>query len=182
MKRCILLVLLILIFTTACGHSDSSPLPTQPAANFPTLAPDTLPLCQLTDLDTSSNADNAPNKVVMGMTLTNKSQHICILSNPPKASLLDKNKKPLELQTLNLSAALNPQAPALLQLTPGGIVIFTLAWQNYCQPAAMQELTLRLVLSNGQNLDDILNISATPACTDKNKPSTIAIGPFSAPP
>ena len=76
MKKLALLVFLVIFIITACGNNDSKPLPTQPAANFPTLAPDTLPLCQSSDLDESSNADSSANKVVMGMTLINKTQHI----------------------------------------------------------------------------------------------------------
>ena len=181
MKR-LLLVLLVVMLTSACSHNDSNPAPTLPAADFPTISPDRLPLCQPTDLDTSANANSAPNEIVMGMTLTNKSKHICTLSNPPKASLLDGTNKPLVAQTTNLPSTLSPQNPALLQLTPGGIVIFTVSWKNYCQTAPIQYMILRLDLSNGQNTEDQINIPATPGCTDKNQPSSVVVGPFSAPP
>ena len=182
MKKLALLVFLVIFIITACGNNDSKPLPTQPAANFPTLAPDTLPLCQSSDLDESSNADSSANKVVMGMTLINKTQHICTLSNPPKASLLDKDKKPLQLRT-----ALNPsqpdsKVPALLQLSPGEIVIFALTWENFCQPGSIKNLTLRLTLDDGKNLDESIQIGDAPSCKDKSRPSDILIGAFSSPP
>ena len=175
-------ILILIIFLSGCSQSDSSPLPTQPAANFPTLAPDTLPICQTGDLDVSSNADSGSDKVVMGMTLSNKSQHICTLSNPPKASLLDKDKKPLQLRT-----ALNPsqpdsKVPALLQLSPGEIVIFALTWENFCQPGSIKNLTLRLTLDDGKNLDESIQIGDAPSCKDKSRPSDILIGAFSSPP
>ena len=177
-----LLVLLLLVFISGCSQSDSSPLPTQPAVNFPTLAPDTLPICQTGDLDISSNADSGPDKVVMGMTLSNKSQHICTLSNPPKASLLDKDKNPFKLQTTTNPSQSDLKVPAVREVSPEEIVIFALTWENYCQPGSIQNLTLRLTLDDGQNLDESIQIVNAPACKDKSKPSALVISSFSSPP
>jgi hypothetical protein len=180
--RRLLIFLLLSILAAACNGAASSTHPSEPALNFPTLAPDSLPLCRTPDLDFSSNSNQTTDGLVMGITLTNNTKQICTLSNPPQIKLLDENKNPIDLHALDASPAQTPPVPALMQLAPGENAILTLIWQNYCQKAPLESAYLRLALSNGQILDVDIKIGAAPDCTAANKPSTILVVPYSAPP
>ncbi|MCX6082974.1 MAG: DUF4232 domain-containing protein [Chloroflexi bacterium] len=181
MKK-LLLIFLLSTLMVACNRAASSPPATQPAVNFPTIAPESLPICQPSDLQTSSNSNNADGAIILGVTLTNKTKNICTLANPPLASLLDEQKKLIDLKDIYQSQIQTPPAPALVALEPGESVIGTLIWSNYCQLPPAKSQILRLELGKGRTLDIEITTLATPVCADKNRASTINVGPYSIPP
>ena len=176
------MIFLLVMMTAACTRAASQSQPTEPALNFPTLSPNEVPLCQPADLQTSSNSNGDASGVVMGMTLTNQSKQICKLSNPPQTRLLDASNKPLELVGVDTAPAMTPPASDVMQIAPGENTIVTLVWQNYCQPAPVEPVIVRLELEKDQNLDIAIHLSTVPGCQDKKKPSTISVAPYSAPP
>jgi Protein of unknown function (DUF4232) len=170
------------ILTAACSRAASSTPPTEPALNFPTLAPGSLPLCQPADLDISPNSENSNGELVMGVSLTNNTKQICALSNPPHIRLLDGNKNPIDLHALDASGAQTPPVPAFMQIAPGENVIVTVIWQNYCQPTSIKSVFLSLALANDQSMDIGVNTGAVPDCTSANEASTLLVEPYSSPP
>ena len=181
MKR-MLLILILSVIITACSRAASSSQPTQPAANFPTVAPDELPLCKSTDLQTSSNSNPADGAIILGVTLTNSSKNLCTLSNPPIASLVDEGNKTIEIKNVVTLPAQAKPASALIQLGPGDSVIGTLIWRNYCQNPDIKIRKLLLNLGKDQILTIEMKIQTIPRCDAKNEPSTINVGPYSVPP
>jgi hypothetical protein len=181
MKR-LLMILLLTTLITACSRAASSPPLTEPPLNFPTLSPGALPLCQPSDLETSSNFNKTTDTIILGVTLTNKTKNLCTLSNPPQTTLIDARNKPLDLQIVDTSPSQTPPAPALMQLAPNSSAIVTLVWRNFCQIPPAASLILRLELAKDQNLDVEMKMLAEPACDTKNEPSTIIVAPYSVPP
>ena len=100
MKR-LLAIALLVILSTGCSRSAPTPPPTEPAANFPTPAPESLPLCSPADLNTSANHSGEDGTIVLGVTLINKSKSFCALANPPAVSLLEAEKIPILGSTLS---------------------------------------------------------------------------------
>jgi len=174
--------LLLILLTSACSRSASSPPPTQPAVNFPTIAPESIPPCVPEDLETSSNTNGTPESFTLGVTLTNRSKNICRLSNPPQISLLSTEGKPIELIIKAITVIQTPPAPATIQLVPSQAVIITLIWQNYCQPLKNSNLILRLKLVPNQDLDIKMKLQTLPVCQTKSDPSVLLIAPYSVPP
>jgi hypothetical protein len=181
MKR-LIIILLLTIVTSACSRAASSPLPTEPALDFPTTSPNAQPRCSASNLEASSNSNGANGAIILGVTLTNISQTPCTLSNPPQASLLNASSEPLDLQTVEVSPEQTPPAPALMQLAPGESAIMTLIWSNICKAPPDDGINLRLELSKDQNLDVKMKINAKPRCDAENEASTITVAPYSIPP
>lgn len=181
MKR-FLVILLLTTLAAACTRAASSPPPTEAILNFPILSPGSIPLCQPSDLETSSNSNGATGAIVMGVTFTNKAKNSCTLSNPPQASLLDTSNTPLDLRTVAVPLVQTPPAPALMQLAPGESAIVTLIWRNFCLVPPAEGLILRLELTKDQNLDVEMKGLAAPHCDAKNEPSTISVELYSVPP
>ena len=182
MTRNRFLFCLLLFLLSACKRAASDSPPTSLPLNFPSPAPGSTPLCQPADLQTSSNSTGATGALVLGITLTNKSKNPCGLSNPPQITLLNGSGQPLDVQTSSLPNDQTPPAPLQMQLAPGESAILTLIWRNTCQPLPNDNLTIRLGLSTGQNLDVVTNILSEPRCDAKNEPSTLTIAPYSYPP
>lgn len=176
------LIFLLVILVAGCNRAASSPPATQPALNFPTPNPSSLPPCLTTDLATSANFNIENGDIVMGVTLTNKSKNRCTLSNPPQVSLLEGGKIPLDLKSEVLEANQTPAAPTLLQLQSGDSAIASVNWHNYCQAQPADGLSLRLTLADGQNLDVKLDLPSKPNCAAGQQVSTLLVVPYSYPP
>ncbi len=177
----ILIVLIIATIISACSRANSLPAPTEPAVNFPTISPSSLPLCKSNDLKNSSNSNEGSGTVVMGLTLTNITKHQCVLLNPPQVTLLDTNRSKIKLQ-LDANALLtqvNP-IPAMIVIGPTESVIVTIIWKNYCktQPAHI----LRLEIDKDKFLEVEYKSLSLPKCLVKDEPSTISVVPYSYPP
>ncbi|HEY3310141.1 MAG TPA: DUF4232 domain-containing protein [Anaerolineales bacterium] len=181
MKR-LALILFLLIFTAGCSFAGGQPSATEPALNFPDLSPTSISRCTPVDLQTSSNFTNADGSIILGVSLINNTKKPCTLSNPPLASLLDADKKQLDLQMLEISPEQTPPAAALMKLTPGESAIVTLIWQNYCLEKVAGDLVLRLELAKDQYLDVGMDVPLRPKCSSKTEPSTMTVAPYSYPP
>ena len=179
MKR-LLAIALLVILSTGCSRSAPTPPPTEPAANFPTPAPESLPLCSPADLNTSANHSGEDGTIVLGVTLINKSKSYCALANPPAVSLLEAEKVPIDLHPQELTAEQIP--PALVTLPPGESVILSLVWQNYCLTKLEGGLTLRLALAKDQNLDVKMDIPPAPKCASGQVSAALLVAPYSYPP
>ena len=167
---------------TACNRAASASQPTQPVANFPTIAPNRLPLCKTSELQISSNSNATDGSVILGVTLTNKSQGLCTLSNPPIVNLVDTNQKAIDVKNILTLPAQAQPAPAFVQLAPGESVIASLIWDNYCQNPAIKIENLLLTIGKDQTLKIEMNILTIPRCDAKKEPSTFKVGPYSVPP
>lgn len=181
MKK-LILILMLAIVISACSRAASSPAPTEPALDFPTTSPGSLPRCLPSDLEASSNSNGANGAIILGVTLTNISKSPCTLSNPPQASLLSASNEALDLQTIEVSPEQTPPAPALMPLAPGESAIMTLVWSNICKAPPADGINLRLELSKDQSLDVKMKILAELRCDAENEASTITVAPYSIPP
>ncbi|MEI7847532.1 MAG: DUF4232 domain-containing protein [Chloroflexota bacterium] len=180
MKR-ILLVLIIATFITACSSANSLPAPTEPAVNFPTISPSSLPLCKSDDLKSSSNSNEGSGAVVIGLTLTNIKKHQCVLLNPPQATLLDTNRSKIKLQLDEkaLLTQVNPN-PAMIVIGPTESVIVTIIWKNYCKTQPVN--IVRLEIDKDKFVEVEYKSLSLPSCLAKDEPSTISVIPYSYPP
>lgn len=185
--KSIFAIALVIVLCTACSQAATSaatttPVPSQPAANFPTLAPETVPLCQVADLETSTNSSGASDLVALGVTLTNISKSTCKLTNPPQAILLSDGTQTMHLDVHKIDPKQTPPAPEFVQLAPASSVIASMLWQNFCQETKTGDFVLRLDLSGEQFLNVSLKLPVIPDCLDKNQPSSMIVTPYSIPP
>jgi len=150
--------------------------------NFPEISTDSIPLCKPSDLETSSNYNEVQGKVLLGITLINKSKSPCTLANPPQVSLLDKERKSLGITSIKSTFVQTPVAPRLVTIAPDESEIVSLIWQNYCQPPSGDDFIIQFVFAQNQTLDVTMKVLASPGCTAKDEPSTVTISPYSVPP
>lgn len=181
MKR-LVLILLTVVLTTACNRSSSTPMPTGLPLNFPTPRPEDVPLCQPSDLKISSNSNITSDAISIGITLTNQSKKLCALANPPKVVPLTTGGKLIETQLQIASAIQTPPAPAILLLNASESKIISINWQNYCQNLPSDGITIRVNLSQGQDLDVNMDLKPDSGCKAGDKPSSLQITPYSDPP
>jgi hypothetical protein len=179
MKK-VLIGILLLVLTAGCAKAPLTEQPARPGANFPTAAPETLPLCFPEDLSTSSNHSRENGTIVLGVTLTNKSNAICTLANPPVVNLLEASQIPIDVHPQELTAGEVP--PALVALPTGESVILSLIWQNYCLTPLTGALTLRLGLAGGKSLDVKMDLPKAPACPPGQQNAALLVAPYSYPP
>lgn len=175
MKPILLIVLPILLFTTACvrdmgavePYTGSNPFTPEAAAH----------VCTIADLHPSPNVHKEGGNVTLGIALINQSQHdTCNLPPHPQLSLLDGDQ-PLEIALIPAD-----DEAASLNIAPGESVILVALWQNYCAKAPTSDLTLRLTIRDAQTLDVPLAPSTIPDCADAKSPSTLTVNPYSYPP
>jgi hypothetical protein len=182
MKR-MLLIFLISALTAACTRSASSPVPTEPALNFPSPVPGSIPVCQASNLQTSSNSLGASGAITMGVTLTNQSKNPCTLSNPPQVRLLNANGEALKVESTVSPAVQTPAAQSIILLAPTESVILSLVWRNFCQTLPSESVILHLELSEKQELEIKMQMpSAEPQCDASDQTSSLTITPYSFPP
>ncbi len=174
MKRTSLIVLSLLILTSAC---------TRPAS---TLVPEASPtsevrLCNASDLQTSSNSNGATGAIILGVTLVNTSKSACVLVGPPQVTLTGSGQT-LDAQIIQAQADQTPHAPAALTVSPGESAIVILIWRNYCGETLTVGPIIHLSLTTDQALDIQTGVEAVPRCDVQDEPSTLTVNPYSFPP
>lgn len=175
------LLFLIWLLVSGCSSLNSTFIPAKQALNLPTPEIQSLPLCNINDLTVSSSFTKKVDSSILGATFSNKTKNICTLKNPPTFQVLDKKGNPVDLQ-VTYSNEVNPEPAKLIQLLPAEFQISSINWKNYCSKDSNQPLTLRLILSTGQNLDIPISKQSIPECKAKDQPSVFTISQFSGPP
>jgi len=181
MKRLSLIVFTIFL-TVGCTRAASTPIPTGQPLNFPTQSLADIVLCQPADLQTSSNSIGATGSVILGFTLTNTSKTPCALSTPAQVTLLTASGETIKVQMVDNPDIQTPSAESRLVLAPAASKIISVIWRNYCQSLPVDSLIVRIGLSEKENLENHLKISAAPHCDARAEASTMIIMPYSDPP
>jgi hypothetical protein len=175
MKPIRLIVLSILLFTTACVRdlgaiepfTGSNPFTPEAAAY----------VCPIADLQPSPNVHKEGGNVTLGIAFINQSEHdTCNLPPHPQLTLLDGD------QSLDVASIPAEGEAASLNIAPGESLILVALWQNYCAETPKSDLTMRVTIRDGQTLDVALGPLTIPDCTDSKSPSTLTVNPYSYPP
>ena len=174
MKPSALIVLLIVFLTSACVRPVST-APPMTGRNPFTPQPATR-LCAAADLETSSNAHDNTEALILGVTLINHSKSPCSLLGPPLVTLLNADQ-PLDVQLIQAESG-----AAILTIAPGEGVILIVTWRNYCGSALKDGPGIHLTLSESESLNIKPEVHAVPRCETANAPSTLTINPYSYPP
>lgn len=182
MKNYIWFLSFCLILSSCAPSANSTPSPTEPVVNFPTVSPDTLPVCTTADLGISSNSTPNSNNLVIGVTFTNKTKTACALSNFPVININDDSGKPLAIRIKNDKSVQTINQPTLIGLAPSDNIILSMSWQNYCLQAPIKTITLQIELAKGKTIEATVNIAGPPACVSRKDPSVLNITPYSYPP
>jgi hypothetical protein len=179
------------------------PPPQATAVPEPTLTPtpDKPRICAASDLLANVRANINGNMMVFSVSLSNIGNGVCLLVQPPKASLVTQQGVPLDLDVNPGCADCQPKAPipenektrvALIptqtaiaqgsaagQLTLGAsqVANITLRWNNWCDPIPPGGVSIRLDLPDSQ-LVLPTDAQRGGVCTTPASRSTLDISPY----
>ena len=149
----------------------------------PTIPPESPP-CRAQDLQAAfMGAMGATQSIVFGVNLTNVKGLPCYLQLWPQAILVNGSGNPLDIQfTYNVPSDLTFDAEALLGLAPERTAGFSFQWGNWCMPAILGGVSIRLTMAqDGGTLTILTGLTAGGVCNDSGSPSWVGISSFSRP-
>jgi hypothetical protein len=170
--------------TKYAARTQYAALPTIPPT--PTIPPNS-PFCRPADLQTTFNSNGATQHIVLEVGVKNKGEAPCFLPSWPVVRLLDRSGKTLDITYDYIFLNSNPSSlPPTQESNPGKPILFGLAvnqssglalmWGNWCQPAIVGGVIIRMFLLETAGWIDIpTDIVGGGTCDDASSSSTIDV-------